>query len=155
MLDFDLSFYFRVLRKWFWLVILVGGIAGGATYYFINQQPDAFSARTLVAVGTTLANPDPDLADVYLGEELVETYAQLVNIPSTLQPVIESLELDTTLSDLQAHIEAVPIVNTALIEIVVVWDDPETAAAIANGVGEQLLANNPSNVSDEIGRAHV
>ncbi len=150
MLDFDLSFYFRVIRKWFWLVILAGAIGGGLTYYVLDQQPEEYSARILVAVGNTLIDPDPEIQDIRIGQELVETYAQLVNIPSTLQPVIDELGLEATVADLQRNIEAIPIVDTSLFEVIVIWSEAQTAADIANAIGDQLLVNNPSSLSPSL-----
>jgi len=147
MLDFDISFYIRVIRKWLWLALLVGAIVGAAAYFVLNSRADEYEARTLVAVGTFLGNPDPGLEDVRLAQELTPTYAQVAETRRVLEPVIETLGLDADVGLLRRAIETESIPDTSLFVLVVTWSDPDTAAAIANEVARQLILSNPSNLS--------
>lgn len=147
MLDFDLSFYIRVLRKWLWLVILVGALVGAAAYFVLNLEEEEYEARTLLAVGTFLLNPDPAREDVIIGQELTPTYLRLAETRRVLEPVIDTLGLEVNVGNLQRSVETAAILDTSLFEIIVTWSDPEMAAAIANEVANQLVISNPSSVS--------
>ncbi len=147
MLDFDLSFYIRVLRKWLWLVILVGGAVGAGAYFVLNLESDEYEARTLLAAGTFLLNPDPGLEELRIGQELTTTYTRLAETRRVLEPVIDTLGLDADVGILQRRVETEAILDTSLFEIIVTWSDPETAAAIANEVANQLVISNPSTVT--------
>lgn len=150
MFDFDISFYIRVVRKWLWLVILTGAVVGAAAYFVLNLRSDEYRASTLIAVGTVLGNPDPGLEDVRLVQELTPTYARIVETRRVLEPVIEALELDVGVFALVRAIDTEAIPNTSLFVLNVTWSDPETAAAIANEVANQLIISNPSNLSPEL-----
>ena len=71
-------------------------------------------------------------------QERVKSYIQIINAPSTLDPVIKELALNTTAQALGAKISASAPTDTVVIRLSVVDSNPTRAAAIANAVGKQF-----------------
>lgn len=69
----------------------------------------------------------------------VQSYVKTVSTPTVLQPVIDSLGLDTTPQALGTKITATSDMNTVLINITVADESPVRAAAIAQAVGSSLV----------------
>ena len=73
-------------------------------------------------------------------QQRVKSYAQIINSPLTLNPVIERLQLDITPAALAEQITASAPLDTVLIALTVTDSNPNRAAAIANAVAEQFGA---------------
>jgi succinoglycan biosynthesis transport protein ExoP len=71
-------------------------------------------------------------------QQRVKSYAQIINSPLTLAPVIEKLELKVTPEQLSGQISAVAPLDTVLISLSVKDTNPTLAASIANTVAEQF-----------------
>ena len=71
-------------------------------------------------------------------QQRVKSYAQIVNSPLTLEPVIQSLNLKTTPEELSKAIVASAPLDTVLIHLTVTDIDPQRASDIANAVAEQF-----------------
>lgn len=68
----------------------------------------------------------------------IRTYPQLVKTESVLQPVIDDLGLNTTVSVLAQSVTASNPDGTMLVDLSVKNPDPKTASSIANAVAESL-----------------
>ena len=71
-------------------------------------------------------------------QQRVKSYAQIINSPMTLKPVIEKLELLLTPEELAQQITSSAPLDTVLIDITVTDPDPALAADIANAVTDQF-----------------
>ncbi len=71
-------------------------------------------------------------------QQRVKSYAQIVNSPMTLKPVIEQLGLNMTPEELGGMISASAPLDTVLISLTVTDTDPQRAADIANAVADQF-----------------
>ena len=71
-------------------------------------------------------------------QQRVKSYAQIINSPMTLKPVIEKLELLLTPEELAKQITSSAPLDTVLIDITVTDPDPALAADIANAVTDQF-----------------
>lgn len=135
----ELRDYIRVLRKsWILIAALtLVGIGVGAGYSLL--QTPKFSSSAKVFVSTSSGNT---VAEMQQGntftQQRVKTYADLVTTPIVLLPVIAELGLDRTSEQLAAGITATAPLDTTLIEITVVGQDPALAADIATAVSESL-----------------
>lgn len=67
-------------------------------------------------------------------QQRVKSYAQIINSPITLKPVIELLKLDETPEQLSGSVSASAPLDTVLISLSVVDSDPKRAALIANTI---------------------
>ena len=71
-------------------------------------------------------------------QQRVKSYAQIINGPATLQPVIDSLELDETAYSLSKRVTASAPLDTVLITLKVSDESAILAAKIANAVARQF-----------------
>ena len=71
-------------------------------------------------------------------QQRVKSYAQIVNSPMTLKPVIDRLKLNMTTQDLAGMITSSAPLDTVLISLTVTDTDPQRASDIANAVADQF-----------------
>lgn len=71
-------------------------------------------------------------------QQRVKSYAQIIDSPLTLAPVIKQLKLDITPTQLATQISASAPLDTVLISLTVTDTNPDRAAAIANAVANQF-----------------
>jgi succinoglycan biosynthesis transport protein ExoP len=71
-------------------------------------------------------------------QQRVKSYAEIINSPMTLEPVIKELSLNVSPEDLSDRISANAPADTVLITISVVDANPELAAKIANVTAAQF-----------------
>lgn len=129
----------RIFWKWAWLVGLSACLAGGLTVALMLRRGafPQYSANAIVAVGVDAAE-DPLLLEQV--QDLIPTYIHMVSLDPITAAVIQRLGLPDDPQELGERIDARLIGDTQLLEIRVAYSDPETAAAIANEVVRQLIA---------------
>lgn len=71
-------------------------------------------------------------------QQRVKSYAQIINSPKTLEPVIRRLNLKMDATTLSSMVTASAPLDTVLISLTVTDTDPKRAAKIANAVAEQF-----------------
>ena len=147
------DFYRLLLRNLIPVLICVVfgvGIAGVITFTMEKE----YTAKAVLFVSTPRSSVDIGLLATgsNFTQQRVKTYANIVNGPATLKPVIEELRLNTTWDKLAKKIKANAPLDTALINLSVTDGDPVLAANIANAVGKQFETTAGQL---EIGRAHV
>ena len=83
-----------------------------------------------------------DLSSLSVGssfaQQRVKSYADIINSPLTLNPVIEKLGLRVTAHELAGSISANAPMDTVLIDVIVKTPDPILSANLANAVGAQF-----------------
>lgn len=116
---------------------LVGvSVAAGVT---LSLSP-AYSARTQLFVATQNSGTVSELQQGNtFGQARVQSYVKTVTTPTVLQPVIDSLGLQITSTQLAGQVTASTEANTVLINISVNDGSPTRAAAIAQAVGTSLI----------------
>ena len=99
-----------------------------------------YQSEAEIFVSTPASNLD--ITDLATGssfsQQRVKSYAQIINSPITLKPVVDRLQLSLTPEELSSKVSASAPLDTVLITLVVTDADPELAAKIANAVGEQF-----------------
>jgi polysaccharide biosynthesis transport protein len=144
----ELTKFTRLLRKWFWIVILGAILGAGASFLAnINRMP-LYQATTKILIGGFIQSPNPDTRQIDTGSWLAETYTQLVTLPNVLQGTIDALQLPLTVRELSQMVMAgKPIETVPMLLIQVTNSDPQLAVNIANEVTRQLILNSPSNLT--------
>ena len=71
-------------------------------------------------------------------QQRVKSYAQIINSPKTLEPVIQRLNLKMDATTLSSMVTASAPLDTVLISLTVTDTDPKRAAKIANAVADQF-----------------
>jgi non-specific protein-tyrosine kinase len=137
----------RYLRRWYWLLLVVGFIGGSVGYLTASNKPTLYRAQTKLSVGTGISSPNPDYTDLETGEDLAETYAFLAQTYDVLEAVIDAGNLQLSPEALGSLLKTRAVANTALLELSATYEDPIMAAEIANLFAEQLVSNSPSNLT--------
>ena len=115
------------------LGVLVSMIITFATTPTYQSQAELFVSTPASAL---------DISALAIGssfsQQRVKSYAQIIDSPLTLAPVIKQLELKITPAQLASQISASAPLDTVLIALTVTDTNPDRAAAIANAVANQF-----------------
>ena len=135
----DLRDYLRVLRKGWPLILafVVLGLAAGIGLTLATTK--VYQANVQVFVATTSNGTSSDLAQgSTYAQQLVQSSTAIANSPAVTAPVIRSLKLSLSESELAAKISADAPLNKVLVNLHVTDHDPRTAAQLANAVAGQF-----------------
>jgi capsular exopolysaccharide synthesis family protein len=130
--------YLALIRKWAWLPILLGVVAGGAAAFLSSRQTPIYQATT-----TMLVRPAQTTAPVgSFGtlDQVVKTYAQLLTERPLLQQVIDDLGLPQSADQLQPNVTVSQRADTELLDVKVQDASPGRAASIANTLLKDFIA---------------
>ena len=117
------------------LVVLAG--AAGAT----ALSPKVYEATTQLFVSTSGSSDSSALlSGSNFTQERVVSYADVITTPTVLDPVIKTLQLNTTAATLGAQITATVPLNTVMIQVAVQNTNPRVAAGVADAVGKQFTS---------------
>jgi capsular exopolysaccharide synthesis family protein len=127
-----------VIRRW--QVVLLLGILGGLLgYAYAATLPTMYRATSSVFVSSPRGDTTNELVQGFtFTEKLVQSFSQLATTPAVLQPVIDTLELDTTPAALAKNVSASTPLNTVIVEVTVINRSAEQSAVIANAVTRSL-----------------
>lgn len=136
----NLKEYGRLLRRSWAIIVactLLGTIAGTGLSLLIRP---AYSSDTqlFVAIQSTGSVADLQQGNTFT-QARVQTYAETVETPAVLQPVIDELGLETTPAKLAESVKASADLNTVLITISAVSSSPGQAAALAQATADSLV----------------
>jgi polysaccharide biosynthesis transport protein len=145
----ELIRYLEVLRKWFWLIVLAVALSAGSGFIASLLAVPVYRTTTTIMVGQSINDPNPNANDFYAGEQLAQTYVQLLARESILSATINTLGLNQNWQSLRSQVAASPVSNTQLINISVLDTSPERAKAIANEIARQLILQSPTTPSPE------
>jgi capsular exopolysaccharide synthesis family protein len=146
-MDWDIRTYLKLLKRWWWLLILGALIPMGVSYVFASRQPDYYQARATVMVGSSLQDPNPDPWQMNMTGNLASAYAELVKQRPVTEAVIQRLGLAEERSPeaLAGQIQTRIYSEAQLLEIQVTDANPEAAALIANALAEELIRRSPAS----------
>ena len=141
----DLKDYYRLLLRNLPIVIattLVGTIIAGL-YSFLATPVYEAKIQLFVSTPSSALDISALAQGSSFSQQRVKSYAQVINGPETLNPVIQKLHLDVTADKLAKQVSATAPLDTVLINVTVSNTDPALAASIANAIGTQfsLTAN--------------
>ncbi|MFO7321144.1 MAG: hypothetical protein DIU68_005415 [Chloroflexota bacterium] len=142
------DFVLRLIKRWFWLLILAPLVAGVISYQANADTPVYYEARALLQIGPGVENPNPDLNDLRTAGMLLETYAMIAETRPFLEQVIDTLDLeDYSPGKLENRIEIVTNPNSQTMSIRVRELDRTEAMLIANTIATMLVNLSPSGTS--------
>src|SRR2546430_17643292 len=115
----ELIHYWRVTRRWAWLIILCPLVAALAAGLISLQLPKVYEAKVLLYVRTAqLLQPAPGIAPV-TADQVLRTYAELMTAPPQLQKVISDENLGTDPVSLSKRISVTPHPTPLILEVAV------------------------------------
>ncbi len=144
----ELRQYLHLVWKWIWLIAISVVIAASASYYASRSATPLYRTQATLMVGRAIEDPNPTSYELYTGQQLANTYIELVKREPVINGAIEQLGLDMDWRSLAGRVSASLIPNTQLIEISVIDSDPLRAKVLADTVAEQLILQTPANTSD-------
>ncbi len=140
----DLRGQLTVLRRHLLMIVAGTVVAATAAFAISSILPKVFQAQATLLVGQSLSAISPDYNQLLASQQLSQTYAQVATTRPLLQKVIDHLGLKTTPEDLAKHVSADAPPNSTLIQITANDGDPNRAAAIANTLAAQVIAESPA-----------
>lgn len=146
----ELLEYFRLLRKWAWLLFIGAFLAGGASYLFNSQEVDVYNSSVTIMVGSAIDAPNPEYSELITGSQLANTYAILARSYDIAQAAVEAGNFPVSAGQLRGMIWTSVVENTPLLVVGVTYTDPILAAEMVTEVANQLVINSPSNLPAEL-----
>ncbi|WP_282856120.1 polysaccharide biosynthesis tyrosine autokinase [Pseudoclavibacter helvolus] len=138
----ELRDYLRILHK-NWIIILIctlAGVAAGAGVSLIQTPKYSSTAELYVSVRSSDGTEAQALFQgTNFAKQAVQSYTAVVNKEIVTSRVIAELGLPLTPEQLAAKITAQNPIDTVVVEISVVDEDPQQAAAIANSVATNFI----------------
>jgi capsular polysaccharide biosynthesis protein len=127
-------------RRWLFVLAVVSLMAALAGAMTLSRPPSyTASVRAIVSVSSPQTKPPYVLAS---GSQFIidrmTSYAQLGDTTRVLGPVVSSLHLAETPATLTGRVTSRSILETALLEISVTYNDPAMAAKIADETVREL-----------------
>ena len=95
-----LSEYFRILRRWGWVLALTTLLTAGAAYVFSKAQTPIYLSTIEVGVQPTR----PDLSLTASAQTLLSYYVSVINTETYAQKVIDDRRLDRTPAGLLGNV---------------------------------------------------
>src|SRR3989449_9789191 len=128
----ELIYYWRVVRRWAWLVLLcplTGALAAGL---ITLQLPNVYEAQVLLLVRPAQpVSGGPNVSPV-TSDTILHTYAVLMTDEPRAQQVIDDLGLKTDPTQLLRQVTVTPVTGTLLLKVAVRDADRARARSIAN-----------------------
>ncbi|GAA1440804.1 polysaccharide biosynthesis tyrosine autokinase [Leifsonia poae] len=131
--------YLAAFRR-YWYIVVISTIIGAIGGWGLSQiATPVYTATSSLYFSLNFGGTANDLnqGSTYTQNQML-SFAQLVESPLVLDPVIDDLNLSTTATDLADSIGVSTPQNTVILEIAVANQDPAVAAKIANAVATSL-----------------
>lgn len=141
----ELQIYFKLIKRWWWLLIIGAVIPAAISYRETLRQPPLYQAEVTLMVGTSLQVPNPDPNQIRISDTLADAYSVMVKRRPITEAVINKLGLERTPEDLASQITTQVNDQAQLLEITVTDTNPRAAALIANSLAEELILRSPTS----------
>ena len=82
--------YLSVVVKWWWLILISVAVAAGSSFLATRAMAPTYQSRTTLMVGQVLQNPNPNATELYMGQQLAQSYADLVTREPGLKSTLEA-----------------------------------------------------------------
>ncbi|MCK4667320.1 hypothetical protein KAU33_11250, partial [Candidatus Dependentiae bacterium] len=134
--------YVRIFYKYKYLMIVIFVISISLGFFVASQKKDLWSARASIIVNYQSGGISSPLERYFMSSQLpylLETYIRTLKADTTLQETIKRLDLKISPKTLKSLIIVTKPERTQIIEIRIVYSDPEMAAKIINTLIEVYL----------------
>ena len=129
----------KLLRRWLGLVV-VGSLLGGGLAFALTPQPGLLYESSSTLIISQGSKVTPSINDVFIGQRLALSYAELIRTTALLDEVIASLDLSITPDELARQVSASNPNNTNLLIVTVRDSDLQRAADITNELVRVFIA---------------
>jgi len=151
-MELDLKEMLKILRRQWWILLLVPLLATVAGYGITNQRSPVYETTTTLRIYPTNSGDDSLNYNAIVGtQSLVETYRRLIISRPMLANVIDELHLPYSVDDLRQRVTSSSVQNTQLFMVTVSDANPEVASMIAGGLSDEFISQLPkSGLSAEV-----
>jgi len=118
--------------------VILATLVGGAAATLLSGSPTPLYRATAQLYVAPASNPTSAYQDVYLGQTLAKTYAQLATADVVLRPAMESAGFDS-LNTFRALTEVSQLKDSSILAVSFRYTDPQRAAAAANAIAESFI----------------
>src|SRR5258706_5331575 len=123
-------------RSAIWVVIET--VVGAAAATLLSGSPTPLYRATAQLYVAPASNPTSAYQDVYLGQTLARTYAQLATADVVLRPAMESSGFDS-LNAFRALTEVSQLKDSSILTVSFRYTDPQRAADAANAIAQSFI----------------
>lgn len=141
----ELRQYFSIVRKWLWLIILGGVLAGGSAFVFSILSLPVYQSTVTLLINQGAAASGVNYTDILTSQNIAATYVEQMKSPVLLSQAISDLNLPFTPTQLGGMMTVQQVRSTLLINIVIEDTNPERAQAIADKIANNFIATNSAN----------
>jgi len=119
-------------RRWLWLLLAAGVLAGAASYFASASLPKVYEARTELQLSPgDVTRSLADYSQLQGLTGLVRTYTELVKTRPVLEAAIRDGNLNLGYEQMLQAVSVSQIPNTQMLQIAARASDPDEAAAMA------------------------
>jgi capsular exopolysaccharide synthesis family protein len=136
----ELIHYWRVVRRWAWLIVLCPFVAALAAGLISLQLPKVYEAQVSLLVRP--AQPlsvDPGV-QALTADQILRTYARWMTERPVLETVIADQNLKTDPTSLSRQITVTPEPNTTILDVAVRDTDPARSMNTANALVNDFIS---------------
>ena len=126
--------YTGVIRRRYWIVLIVAVIAALTAYFYSSRQEPVYQAGVSVLV---IPN-GIDYWTIQAIERLMNTYVDHVRTWEIAQRVVEQKQLDVPPGDILSELRTIVVPTSYKVVIQAESASPERAILVANGFAEEL-----------------
>lgn len=132
----------RVLRRWWWVLLLGTVVCAGASYTVTHLATPSYRADAIILVNQTHMPGTVVYEDILASEHLVNTYREMITSQPVLDQVVHDLNPPVTQGQLAAMVDATVLPHTQLIHLSAQHTDPHLARAVANATASAFISQN-------------
>jgi capsular polysaccharide biosynthesis protein len=148
-MEFDLKFLLKILKKRMWFIFLVVIVASGSTFYFSKYyMKPTYEASSKLIVNKIQENPGLPALDfntVNLNIKLIEVYKEIIKSPAIMDIVArQNPELGYTSEQLVKQVKVSGIAQTPIMIMSVEDGSHERAVKIINAVANVFQKQIPT-----------
>ncbi len=148
--EIDLVELFYVFLNRIWLLVICMAIGGAAAFAwtacFIKP---VYKTSAEIYVVSASNNSVVNLADLQLGSAVKSDYMELMLSRPVLEKVIESLNVNKTVSQIRSMVSITNKTDTRILQITATSTDPQLATDVANELATQSILLLPEIMENE------
>jgi polysaccharide biosynthesis transport protein len=145
----ELGAYFRLMRRWLWLVVLAAVFVGSITYANLRTQPVTYQASVTLQIGDYLDLANANSGMIASSAGLARTYITLLKTSDILDTVAANVQIPFPGRALAGAFDGRVIEGTSFLVLTVTLTDPVLAAEVANELAQQLILNSPTQLMND------
>ena len=148
--EIDLVELFYVFLNRIWLLVICMAIGGAAAFAwtacFIKP---VYKTSAEIYVVSASNNPVVNLTDLQIGNTVKTDYMELMLSRPVLEKVIESLNVNKTVSQIRSMVSITNKTDTRILQITATSTDPQLATDVANELATQSILLLPEIMENE------